>query len=85
MISSNFPQVSLTACVRLSQFAMRDLHPLLMCMPPLDSIGPPLLQTLRLVQELTATVLHGRAALKQTPLQLTRTWTKLQGGQWPLL
>ncbi len=38
---------------------------------------PPLLQTLRLVQELIATALPGRAALKQTPLQLTRKWIKL--------
>ncbi len=48
-----------------------------MCMPPLDIVGPPLLQPLRLVQELIATALHGRAALKQTPLQLARTWIKL--------
>ncbi len=62
-----------------------ERFPLLMCMPPLDIIGPPLLQTLRLVQELIATALHGRAALKQTLLQMTRTWIKLSDGQWPLL
>ncbi len=38
-----------------------------MCMPPLDIIGPQLLQTLRLMQELIFTALHGRAALKQNP------------------
>ena len=69
----------MTAYVQLSQFDMRDLHPLFMCMPPLDIIGPTLLQTLHLVQELIATMLHayGRAALTQNPPQLTRKSTKL--------